>query len=85
VLADTLRRWVVAHDKQVAAQRRREAQRARGVDYRRQSDGLVDLFARGLTGPDAHAILSRIAARSRPWASQTTAPPTSAGSMRSGT
>lgn len=69
-LADLLRRWVQAYDGEAAACRRREAQRARGVDYRRQSDGLVDLFARGLTGPDAHAILSRIAARSRPWGSE---------------
>ena len=69
-LAELLGRWVRAYDAEAATRRRREAQRSRGVDYRRQSDGLVDLFARGLTGPDAHAILSRIAARSRPWGSQ---------------
>ena len=66
-LADLLRRWVQAYDREAAVRRRQEAQRSRGVDYRKSSDGLVDLFARGLTGPDAHAILSRIAARSRPW------------------
>ena len=69
-LADLLRRWVQVYDKAAAARRRQEAQRLRGVDYRRQSDGLVDIFSRGLTGPDAHAILSRIAVRSRPWGSE---------------
>ena len=69
-LADTLRRWVIAHDKDAAAERRREAEQSRRVDYRKRSDGLYDLFGCGLAGPDAHAILSRIAARSRPWGSE---------------
>lgn len=69
-LAETLRRWVHAYDRDAAVRRRREAEQSRKLDYRRRSDGLVDLFGCGLTGPDAHAILSRIAARSRPWGSQ---------------
>jgi hypothetical protein len=68
-LTETLRRWVIAYDKEASVRRRREAERSRGLDYRRQQDGLYDLFARGLHGPDAHAILCRIAARSRPWGS----------------
>jgi hypothetical protein len=66
-LAEQLRRWAMAYDAEAAERRRNEAERSRGVDYRRQADGLYDLFARGLNGPDAHAILSRINSRSKPW------------------
>jgi hypothetical protein len=66
-LSELLRRWVIAHDGEAAEQRRRKAAASRGVDYRKRDDGLYDLFGTGLTAPDAHAILSRIAARSRPW------------------
>jgi hypothetical protein len=66
-LSELLRRWVIAHDGEAAEQRRREAAASRGVDYRKREDGLYDLFGNGLTAPDAHAILSRVAARARPW------------------
>ena len=66
-LSELLRRWVIAQDADAAERRRRDAEQSRGVDYRRREDGLYDLFGNGLTAPDAHAILSRIAARSRPW------------------
>jgi hypothetical protein len=43
-----------------AQQRRDNAREGRAVSYRRRDDGLVDLFAFGLTGPLAQACLSRI-------------------------
>jgi hypothetical protein len=66
-LSELLRRWVIARDTDAAERRRQEAQQSRGVDYRRRDDGLYDLFGNGLAAPDAHAILSRIAARAQPW------------------
>lgn len=44
----------------------KQAQRNADVDYRQRQDGLVDLFALGITGPNAQACLARIAARSGP-------------------
>ena len=69
-LADTLRRWVIAQDRQAAEQRRREAQQDRRVEFRSRADGLHELFALGMTGPDRLAIGARIAARSTPWGSE---------------
>jgi hypothetical protein len=61
-LRELLRRLVVRADPDGAAQRRREAADAGGVDYRRREDSLVDIYALGLTAPNAQACLSRIAA-----------------------
>ncbi|MGI8537668.1 MAG: hypothetical protein ACR2K2_14575, partial [Mycobacteriales bacterium] len=61
-LRPLLARWVIEADADAAVRRRRQAQDAAGVDYRRREDGLVDLFATGLSGPDAQACLSRIRA-----------------------
>ena len=57
---------MIEADADAAAGRRREAQAEASVDYRRRQDGLVDLFATGLTGPNAQAVLSRIRAHSSP-------------------
>jgi hypothetical protein len=65
-LAELLRRWVIAADRDAAEQRRRQAETGRRVDYRRRDDGLWDLFALGFRGPEMQAILSRVAARSVP-------------------
>ena len=58
--------WVIAADPDGATERRKTRQDDAEVDYRRGDDGLVELFARGLTGPDAHACLSRIRACAEP-------------------
>jgi len=58
--------WVIQADTDAAARRRRDAQADGSVDYRRRDDGLVDLFATGLTAPNARAVLSRIRAHSTP-------------------
>jgi hypothetical protein len=63
-LAELLRRWVVAADRDGAEQRRKQAERDRRIEYRRREDGLADVFALGLRGPDAQAILQRIQDRS---------------------
>lgn len=65
-LTDLLRRWVVQADPEATQERRREAEQRRTLDYRRQDNGLTDLWALGIRGPDAQAILSRIDARSAP-------------------
>jgi hypothetical protein len=65
-LAELLSRWVKAADPDGAEDRRRQAEDARRVEYRRRDDGLHDLFAFGFRGPDLQAILSRVAARSQP-------------------
>ena len=59
--------WVIAADPDAAVARREQAQDDGAVDYRKRDDGLVDLFAIGLTGPNAQAILSRIRARAAAW------------------
>jgi hypothetical protein len=66
-LTELLRRWVIAHDRQAAAERRRQAELSRTTYYRRRDDGLYDLTGAGLNPPDTHAILARIAERARPW------------------
>jgi hypothetical protein len=66
-LTELLRRWVIAHDREAAQERRRQAEQSRNVDYRRRDDGLYDLTGAGLNPPDTRAILSRIAERARPW------------------
>ena len=58
--------WVITADPDGAVERRRTGQADAEVDYRRGGDGLVELFARGLSGPDAHACLSRIRACAEP-------------------
>lgn len=65
-LAELLRRWAVAADPADATERRRRAEAGRRLDYRRRADGLTDLFAQGLSGPDAQAILSRVRDRAQP-------------------
>ena len=69
-LADLLRRWVIAQDRAAAEQRRRQAQQDRRLEFRARADGLHDLFALAMSGPDRLAIGARIAARSMPWGSQ---------------
>jgi len=58
--------WVIEADTGAVARRRRDAQGDGSVDYRRRDDGLVDLLATGLSGPNAQAVLSRIRAHSAP-------------------
>jgi len=58
--------WVIEADTDAAARRGKDAEAEASVDYRRRDDGLVDLFATGLTGPNAQAVLSRIRAHSAP-------------------
>ncbi len=58
--------WVITADPDGAVERRKDRQAEADVDYRRGEDGLVELFARGLSGPDAHACLSRIRACAEP-------------------
>ncbi len=62
-----LARWIIAADPLAAEQRRERAHENGSVSYRRRDDGLVDLFAFGLTAPTAHAVLHRIRDRGRPW------------------
>jgi hypothetical protein len=66
-LTELLRRWVIAHDREAAAERRRQAELSRTTYYRRRDDGLYDLTGAGLNPPDTRAILCRIAERARPW------------------
>jgi hypothetical protein len=66
-LTELLRRWVIAHDREAAAERRRQAELSRTTYYRRRDDGLYDLTGAGLNPPDTRAILARIAERARPW------------------
>ena len=65
-LREDVRRLVIRIDPRGAEQRRRAAADGRGVDYRRRDDGLVDLFAVGLSAPNAQACLSRINAAAAP-------------------
>jgi hypothetical protein len=62
-LEELLRGWVIAADPADAVARRRQAEAAGAVDYRRREDGLADIFALGLTGPVAQACLQRIRER----------------------
>ena len=66
-LSELLARWVIVAAPSDAVERRRAAQAAGGVDWRRREDGLVDLFASGMTGPVAQAVLCRIRERSGRW------------------
>ena len=61
-LRELLAGWVIIADPEGAVERRRDNACDGEVDYRKRGDGLVDLFAVGLSGPDAHACLSRIRA-----------------------
>lgn len=65
-LRELLDALVIEADPEGAAQRRRDAARDDDVTYDRRDDGLVDLHAFGLTGPDAQACLSRIADHAEP-------------------
>ncbi|MCW2681329.1 MAG: putative endonuclease [Frankiales bacterium] len=62
-LSELLRRWVQQAD---ATERRQRAEQGRRLDWRRRDDGLNDLFACGLTGPDLQAALSRVRDRAHP-------------------
>ncbi len=65
-LRELLSGWVIEADPAAAVKRRRASAADGDVDYRRRDDGLVDLAAYGLTGPDAHACLARIRACAAP-------------------
>ena len=65
-LRQQLRRWAISIDPAAAVRRRERAQADGRVEYRRRDDGLVDLFAFGITGPNARACLSSLTARSAP-------------------
>lgn len=69
-LAERLRRWVVKYDRAAAEQRRREAEQSRRIAYRRQADGLADLFAFGFRPAELQAILQRIDALSAAFGSE---------------
>ena len=64
-----LRSWVIAADPAGAQERRRAAEAAGDVSYRRREDGLGDLFATGMSAPLLQAVLCRIREASRPWGS----------------
>ena len=81
-LSELLRRLVARVDPGGVARRRRVAQAAASVDYRRRDDGLVDLFALGITGPNAQACLASIAAREDRSGRRTSGRPGSAASTR---
>jgi hypothetical protein len=66
-LAELLRRWVLEADPQAAQDRRARAEEHGDVTMRRRDDGLVDVFATGLTAPNAAACLSRVTQRSAPF------------------
>jgi hypothetical protein len=65
-LRELLRQLVVQADPDGAEVRRRDAAESGGVEYRRRDDSLVDIYALGLTAPNAQACLSRIAAAAAP-------------------
>ncbi|HEU0101094.1 MAG TPA: DUF222 domain-containing protein, partial [Mycobacteriales bacterium] len=65
-LGAVLRRWVLAAAPLDAVQQRERAQAEGRLEVRRREDGLVDLFALGISAPNAHACLSRIQACSDP-------------------
>jgi hypothetical protein len=65
-LRELLSGWVIEADPAGAVARRKDAAAEGDVDYRRRDDGLVDLAAYGLTGPDAHACLAKIRACAAP-------------------
>ncbi len=66
-LAALVAGWVIEADPVEAEQRRQRAEQAAQVQYRRRQDGLVDLFALGISGVNGRAVLSRIRQRSQPW------------------
>ena len=68
-LASLLARWIITADPADAAERRRAAEAAGDVAYRRRPDGLGDLFATGVPAPLLRAVLCRIRDASRPWGS----------------
>ena len=59
-LRELVEELAIAAGRVDAEQHRRAAYDDRTIDYRRRDDGLVDLFAFGLTGANAQACLSRI-------------------------
>lgn len=66
-LSELLRRWVLEADPASAQDRRRRAEEHADVTHRQRDDGLVDVFATGLTAPNAAACLGRIHERSAPF------------------
>lgn len=65
-LRELVRRLVRRVDPAGVVARRKQARAAGQVDYRQREDGLVDLYAYGITGPNAQACLRAVAARSAP-------------------
>lgn len=65
-LRQLLRRLVLQVDPAGAIARRRQARAGARVQWRHQQDGSVDLWAFGISGPNAQACLSVIASRSAP-------------------
>ena len=66
-LRELLQRWLLQADPDGAVERRKAAQRdSTDVQSWRRDDGLEDLALRGLTAPNAQAILARIRAHSDP-------------------
>ena len=69
-LAALLARWVVQADPAGAQDRRRQAEAAGDVSYRRREDGLGDLFATAVPAPLLQAVLCRVRALAQPFGSQ---------------
>src|SRR4051794_10886621 len=66
-LRELLQRWLVSADRDGAVARRKQAQKdSSDVEAWRRDDGLLDLALRGVTGPNAQAILGRISEHSDP-------------------
>jgi hypothetical protein len=66
-LRELLTRWLIAEDPEAAAARRRAAEEAgAGVEVWRRDDGLMDLAARALTGPNAQACMAAIRRQAEP-------------------
>ena len=68
-LSRLLSRWIIAADPAEAQDRRRAAEDAGDVSYRRRGDGLGDLFATAVPAPLLHAVLARVRDAARPWGS----------------
>lgn len=69
-LSSVLARWVVATDPRAAQDRRRAAEAAGDVSYRRRDDGVGDLLATGIPAPLLQAVLCRIRDAARPFGTQ---------------
>ena len=63
--ATMVREQVIAADPREAVERRKAAEAEGDVEYRQRDDSLADIFALGLTGPNAQAVLQRIRSRAQ--------------------